>query len=533
MAEPCLLAQVDPKAFEKKMTRERRAMFWEEAKKMGANAGVDHATIIEQMSAKFNIPARLMAQALDGPKAIRAASEEVKFKQKQAQRFLADNARYLENMDRTGVQKLLSVFNRGTYKGLLAAHGPVIAAIHPLDMLATDPVAWIQQYGRGWQAITNAGRDRIMTDMKDPLLHPDYKTALDAGLPIGDDVAEGFNHTSWASRGMDASLKPLRLQKWEQYWYKAPPEARTPEFARKLAADFAHATGSLVKGERMEVLTRGVRKYLLAPQYTPSKIAKTIFDPLETARTYERMLESKIPSNKFTRKIGLADVRPPTDAEKRIANIRTVRAARFFGGTLGALALNEAILRATGSNQYVNYDHPSRSDFLAFKFAGHTWRMRGTLEIVALVAKLAALSQGKAKFGQQTPEEAAAKYSEYKLAPGIGLGKELVTGRDMFGRPSPWNVDPGNRIFPRKNVMEFVSEHSPIFLGHGVYAFHEALRDHGVDTRQSRNVMRAITSNPKATLKALEEGLMATGLEFLGVNVQPDRYIGRDTGRKL
>ena len=360
-----------------------------------------------------------------------------------------------------------------------------------------------------------------MTDLKDPLLHPDYKTALDAGLPIGDDVAEGFQKTGWASRAMDAALKPLRLEMWEKDWYKAPQEERTPEYARHLSSQYAHATGALIKDEPIERNTRGIRRYLLAPQYTPSKIAKTILDPIETARTYERMIESKIPGSKVT---------PATWAERQVAYSRTVRAARFFGAVMGGLALNDAILQSSGSKQRVNFMHPSRSDFLAFKAFGHSWRMRGSLEIIALLAKLGALNSGRPQFGQQSPEEAFAKYSEYKLAPGIGVAKELIMGKDVFGRPAPWSSDPGNRVFPRKNWIEFAGERSPIFLGHGITAFHEALRDQGVDTRMSRNVLRAIGNNPVATGHAIKEGLLASGLEFFGINIQPDRYIGRPGG---
>lgn len=157
-ANPCLIPQVTAPQFEKSMTPERRAKFWEYAKTLGANSGVDHATVIEQMSQKFNIPQRLIAQALDGPKSIRQASEEVRFRQKMSQRFLAENARYLEQMDGTGTQSMMRMAGQGIYKGILAGHGPVISAIHPLDMLMTDPVKFAQQYARGWQAITNAGR---------------------------------------------------------------------------------------------------------------------------------------------------------------------------------------------------------------------------------------------------------------------------------------------------------------------------------------------------------------------------------------
>jgi hypothetical protein len=60
-----------------------------------------------------------------------------------------------------------------------------------------------------------------------------------------------------------------------------------------------------------------------------------------------------------------------------------------------------------------------------------------------------------------------------------------------------------------------------------VSAFHESLRNQGVDTRVSMNVLRAITRNPKAAIKAAEEAALEGGAEFFGVNIQPDRFIGK------
>jgi hypothetical protein len=148
------------------------------------------------------------------------------------------------------------------------------------------------------------------------------------------------------------------------------------------------------------------------------------------------------------------------------------------------------------------------------------------MEIVTLLAKLGALGTQKYKYGQKTPEDAAARYAEYKLTPGIGIGKELLTGKDVFGRPVPWSSEAGSKMFPRKNWMEFAGEHGPIFVGHAVSAFHETLRDDGVDTRDSRNVLRAIQRNPQLAREAFEEAGMSGVAEFFGVNIQPDRYSG-------
>jgi hypothetical protein len=48
-----------------------------------------------------------------------------------------------------------------------------------------------------------------------------------------------------------------------------------------------------------------------------------------------------------------------------------------------------------------------------------------------------------------------------------------------------------------------------------------------VDTRTSRAVLNSLQRNPTAVSKPLREAALAGGLEFFGVNIQPDRYIGK------
>ena len=513
--DPCFVNQVTNKEFEKSLTPERRSMFWRYAKSIGADKGVDHASVISQMAQKFELPERLIAQAFDGPKTLRKVSDEVRARQKASARVLADNRRYLAQMDKTGAAKLMHFLSDGTRSSLLFAHGPVTPLLHGLDIAPTNPVRFIRTYLRGFASLSSKATESIMATLE---RKPNYKLFRDAGLPIerSDISMEGFPKTSWAARTMEGALKPLRYELMEAKWERIPEAQKTPEMLKFLAEQYAHATGSMVRGEKAEIATRWLRKILLAPQWTPSKWLRVIADPIKTIGTFERAIESKFNRN----------VRPPTPEERIIAYNRVRRAATFFGVTLGALAVNKALLQSTGSKQEVNFDKPIRGDFLAFKFAGKSWRMRGTMEIVTLLAKLGALGTQKYKYGQKTPEDAAARYAEYKLTPGIGIGKELLTGKDVFGRPVPWSSEAGSKMFPRKNWMEFAGEHGPIFVGHAVSAFHETLRDDGVDTRDSRNVLRAIQRNPQLAREAFEEAGMSGVAEFFGVNIQPDRYSG-------
>jgi hypothetical protein len=522
VAEPCFLNQLTNDQFEKQIKPEERAAFWARADELGANKGVPHDEVISRMAQEYNMPRRLMAQALDGPKTLRKASDAVRARQKATQQFISKNNQYLAGMDKTGVQRLMGLLNDGTRRTLLFAHGPVTTMIHGLDMAPTNPVLFVRTFLKGFKALSETAHDAMMKDLTEQKY---YQQLKDAGMPLGQDSVEGFHKTGWAGRSMDSALGWLRYKSAEGFIDQLRPEQRTPEMMKYIADEYTKATGAIVKGSPEEVNTRGfIRKTLLAPQYVPSKIVKTIVDPIKTIGTFERAIESKLSNGR---------IQPPSPEERTIAFNRVRRAATWTAVTLSALKLNQAYLQATGSNQKVNLDKPIRGDYMGYKAAGKVYRMRGSMELIALLAKLAAVGNevtktGKPKFGQQTPEEVMGKYAEYKLTPGIGLGKEVITGKDVFGRPSAWSSQAGSDKFPRKNWMEEVGQQTPIFMGHAVSAFHEALRDNGVDTRTSMNVIRAITNNPQLAYKAATEAALEGGAEFFGVNIQPDRYIGKD-----
>lgn len=512
---PCFINQASPRDIDRVITPDRVSMFWRYAKENGLAKGMTPEEVRSHMAQKFNLPERVVAQILDKPKTVRKVSEEVKARQKTTARFLSDNRRYLANMDKTLVQKTTNFLTDGVRSTLLSMHGPVIPMTHGLDTAFVTPVKFVKTWVRSFVSLNPRQVELFYSKMEaDPL----YKTFKDAGAVIGrEDHAEGFGKTGWAARAMEA-MKPLRFEWMKSEWNTLKPELRTKEMAQELALQSAHATGAMLKSEPAMRGTGLIRKAMLAPQLTFSKWMKTLVDPLTTINTFARAVESKFNRN----------MRPPTPEERRIAWIRTRNAGIWTGVLFGGLKLNQAILQANGSDQKVNMSDPKRGDFLAFKVGGHYIRTRGSQEIIAFLARLAAVTMQKPKFGQQSPEEVMGRYGEYKLAPHFGIAKELMGGKDFLGRPLPWSDDPGKPKFPRLEYPEWAAQHGPIFLGHGVSAFYESLREQGVDVHDLNKIMRAMVSNPKAIESALLEG----GAEFFGVNLQKDRYSDLDSAMK-
>jgi hypothetical protein len=215
-------------------------------------------------------------------------------------------------------------------------------------------------------------------------------------------------------------------------------------------------------------------------------------------------------------------------------------AGKWMGGIASALVLNDQLNRWLGSKSRVNFTDPGRSDYWAFRvkipgLGDYYIKTRGSMEVLQMLARTfaAASPYQKQKFGQRTPEEVFGRYTEYKATPSISLGKELTTGRDVFGRPVPWSTDPGTKYAPRYSSLytgqnrllrgiaspEYWGQHFPIFIGHGVQAFYEGLRESGINPTDINAIFRGIQQHPAILGKTAFEGAS----EFLGINPQQER----------
>jgi hypothetical protein len=120
--------------------------------------------------------------------------------------------------------------------------------------------------------------------------------------------------------------------------------------------------------------------------------------------------------------------------------------------------------------------------------------------------------------------EQAGRYAEYKLAPGAGLGYEVVRGKDIFGRPVPWGRNiAGNEVeetqfAPRYTYPEYALSHTPIFFNEGVREFYAGLRDHGINPSDATSIAKGVVSNPKIVTDALVQS--AAG--FVGIGIHRD-----------
>jgi len=296
--------------------------------------------------------------------------------------------------------------------------------------------------------------------------------------------------TQVGNRGMFV-LKPLRMRLFEKAVNDLPPEIALDPTQRKIAldgiaSDINKATGTISRNQSLEaasarnIITRTV---LFAPKLFVSKWSRGLIDPLRTIKDLT------------------VDYSSLSAAQKHLAFRRVRNAGWFMGTGLGLLAVNQALLKATGSKQSVNFLDPSskNNDWLAAKIAGRTLKLdAGVLDPLRLIAKLVSDLSGKSTekqsdFKKPTRVEAAAltsfKYLRGQMNPTISYVLDAVTGQDYSGRPQPWSKESGTKFRPKITWREFSASHLPIVGNHAMHEFFDGMKASGLHDKEANEVM--------------------------------------------
>jgi hypothetical protein len=259
---------------------------------------------------------------------------------------------------------------------------------------------------------------------------------------------------------------------------------------KELAVWANHATGS-GKG----VLTDPRLSWaFFGPKLAQSYWNRLIGDPLKTLSTW-------------------ANWKNATAGEKVVATQRlrgAVSAALTYSGMLAA---NQAVLLATGQKDQINWNDPSKSDWLAFKGFGFRWGLPGAMHAeIKLIGQIIAAQSMKpeelAGVGIPVPHGKIAadkllslrelyvarqllSYAKSKATPVIGLEEELRTGHDFLGRPLPWSADKGTKEKPRVSWGEYAWSHAPIPVSGAAKYVYEQLRKSGASASDALMWIRA------------------------------------------
>ncbi len=209
--------------------------------------------------------------------------------------------------------------------------------------------------------------------------------------------------------------------------------------------------------------------------------------------------------------------RNATPSEVYFRNAVIKNHAGFVGTYLAALGLNQAILKASGSGDEINFFHPSRKDWLKFKGAGRMVDLSG-----GIITSIGFLGRLIAAGAQQKPDvrEMANTVQEYgrgKLSPLAGLGVDVALRHDAINRPLPFSSDKGTAQKPRYGYPEYITtELGPIPLSGALSDFYKEMRNQGVPTNTIQQIFQAAASHQKQAAVAAGLGTLSgtTGIHI-------------------
>ena len=402
----------------------------------------------------------------------------------------------------------------------VVGHGTVGMITHAGALIFRPTVAVIywKNFGRQFKLWANEKyHDRLIYDMEH---HENYEKWKTAGLSI--DVSKQYEdydiYSGWLApgesmRGKAASalrwsleggkrgfnaLKLVRLELAEKAYDKLPDDIKSdPKESlahRQIISQMMNkATGTLGEktGWGAEIAKSKVANALMfAPRLYAARWSRILIDPLTTLHTLGKMATGNA-----------------TKAEKYAAVKRITNAAELTAVLVGSLAINQGMLIASGSNQRVNLDDPSKSDWLKYKAAGKTIAFDGgILDPVRLIGQIihasniapgafGKLSQfEKSQRGGERTFSTITRYIRGKLNPFLGTVTDIYTGSDAMGRPMPQFAQLGRKPEKTKNkpqygAVEWISQQGPIPLSESVKVVYEKMRESGLSHPEAVDIM--------------------------------------------
>jgi hypothetical protein len=485
-----------------KMTDQERMGMWKWVKE---NA-VDHGMPMEQVHETFNN--HYFGGSLNGEKAgwineflaarktpFRRASDAAWAAQAN-RRAIQEQAKHLVNdQNSTNLGRAFKAVIAGPR--YVSVGGGTHYAVFPFShggALLLNPARW-KAFGRmvfhTWKNVSPAQAEILRDTMaRNPNFTLARRSALDLSTHGNETGGGNLSARGWAA------LVETRFRLWNAAMERHIKSGKysaddIDSIGKELAVWANHATGS---GKGLITAHPVISQAFFGPKLAQSYWNRLIGDPVKTLGTFSNWNKA-------------------TAGEKVVAMQRlrgSVTAALTYTGMLYA---NQSLLAATGQKDQINWNDPSKSDWLGFKWGGMRWSLPGAMHSeINLIGQIIAARSMKpedlaavgikgtkgATGGKLTSlrEEYAKRqliqYLENKATPVYGLGKELITGQNFMERPMPWSSDKGDQKHPPISWGEFAWSKAPIPLSAAAGYVYDQLRKAGASVTDASMWMRAV-----------------------------------------
>jgi hypothetical protein len=271
--------------------------------------------------------------------------------------------------------------------------------------------------------------------------------------------------------------------------------AEIDSIGKQLAVWANHATGS---GKGPITAHPVIAQAFFGPKLAQSYWNRLVGDPVKTIGTFTNWNKA--------------------DAGDKVVAMQRLRGALSMAVTYsGMLMANQALLAATGQKDQINWNDPTKSDWLGFKGFGFRWSLPGAMHSeINLIGQIIAAQSMKpdqlAAVGIPVPKGKVSEdklsslrqlyvgrqlfdYAQNKATPAIGLARDIVTGHDFMGRPLPWVSEKQTpkeaQKHPPVSWGEYAWSHAPIPLAGAARYVYDELRKAGSSAGDAMTWIRA------------------------------------------
>lgn len=436
-------AAVKAAELERKHAADPSIKVWQKVREY-LDKGVDSFDDIRnKIATDLGMPVKQVTDLLTRDKRAKFLANEVWKKKAELRRFKAQAKLWLLNQSIPGIIKIPRAVIQEAFNLKVLGHLSVGLGTHA-PALFFQPQHWgrfFTNYGRMWQlGVSPALHEAAMQDL---VRRENWTTARRAGLENDPRQHEEYDLKGFVerafprlSRGGNRAydvLHILRQDLFDEQWNKLPQTMKTKAMAEGLSDDINHTTGIVQKSPFGKA-----GGALFAPRLLASRFAFAYGDPARAVSTGARLLTDIVKGE-----------RTVTPEEKAFA-IQQVRSKATIVATMGAmLVANQALLSISGSKQKVNFDDPTKSDWLKFKAAGldisfgnaMLTTLRLPVREAAILLNNTTFATGKKRFegADRGTYEAVGEYFRNQLNPALGDVADVAFQSDAQGRPLPWS----------------------------------------------------------------------------------------------
>lgn len=432
------------------MTLEQVRALWKHAKDTYIGVGESNLDAIAQgVADDFGLPKKAVMDAMAAPKSVRKLTDEMYLKMARARQAQAAARNWLTDQQYPGWLKFLRSIPGGFFSARTFGHGTVGMVTHAGDLMFDPGVAreYWSNFGKQYKLAYNQGYHEAA--MQDLMHRPNWATARRAGLAndpfrFMDDyqaqqlAGKGFKTLIGAGqRGFDV-LKLLRQDLFDRTWNSLDATQRTSEMAQVVADNVNKTTG--YTKSNLGNFQGFANVAFFAPRLEMSRWAFAVGDPMKATGIALRWNNA-------------------SPSERMFAMQQVKQKARIVGTYLGLLTLNNAMLAGSGSEDRVNFTDPKRSDFLAFKVAGHVVKVIGPmLRMISFLGDMMHISmekRTKLESLESRSSEAGGAVADYlrsKLSPFGSFVMDQLGQADYQGRPMPWSEDRPKKSLRQRGI---------------------------------------------------------------------------------